>query len=82
MPTGRVLIDRPGSGEVADEVRRRLAALGRTEFDLTTALDGWAGIENLEERMVPGRIDPLVLDHLRALTPDITERAATPGGQA
>ena len=72
----------PLEGDLADEVRRRLAALGRTEFDVTTALDGWAGIENLEERMVPGRIDPLVLDHLRALTPDITERAATPGGQA
>ena len=38
----------------------------------TTALDAalaaWAGVENLEERMVPGRIDPLVLAHLRTAT--------------
>jgi hypothetical protein len=53
---------------VADEVRRRLGTLGHSEFDLGTALEGWAGIENLEERMVPGRIDPLVLDHLRTMT--------------
>ncbi len=58
----------PLEGEVADEVRRRLATLGHREFDLGTALEGWAGIENLEERLVAGRIDPLVLDHLRALT--------------
>ncbi len=67
----------PLEGDVADEVRRRLTTLGHTDFYLTTALEGWAGIENLEERMVPGRIDPLVLDHLRALTGD-----GTPGGQA
>ncbi|MDA8436804.1 MAG: DUF1028 domain-containing protein [Actinomycetales bacterium] len=58
----------PLEGDVADEVRRRLAALGHTEFDVAAALEGWAGIENLEERMVPGRIDLLVLDHLRTLT--------------
>jgi hypothetical protein len=28
-------------------------------------LADWAGVENLEERLVPGRIDPLVLEHLR-----------------
>ena len=38
---------------------------------LDDALAGWAGVENLEERMVPGKIDPLVLAHLRAgLQPD------------
>ena len=58
----------PLQGEVADEVRGRLELLGRSESDLAVALEGWAGIENLEERMVAGRIDPLVLDHLRALT--------------
>jgi len=25
----------------------------------------WIGTENFEERDVPGKIDPLVLDHLR-----------------
>jgi uncharacterized Ntn-hydrolase superfamily protein len=74
------------TGELADEVRARLAALGHTAEGrgsapdeapanapdealggaLDVALASWAGIENLEERMVPGSIDPLVLDHLRA----------------
>jgi uncharacterized Ntn-hydrolase superfamily protein len=49
-------------GEVADEVRR---LLGTDTSDLDAALADWAGVENLEERMVPGAIDPLVLEHLR-----------------
>jgi len=58
----------PLEGELADEVRQRLAARGHTnEADLDAALADWAGIENLEERVVAGRIDPLVLAHLRAL---------------
>ncbi|WP_155373187.1 DUF1028 domain-containing protein [Catellatospora vulcania] len=51
---------------LADEVHTLLAARGHTSSDLDAALSGWAGIENLEERMVPGHIDPLVLAHLRA----------------
>ncbi|MEU8074119.1 DUF1028 domain-containing protein [Catellatospora citrea] len=50
---------------VADEVRALLAARGHAQSDLDVALSDWAGIENLEERMVPGHIDPLVLTHLR-----------------
>lgn len=50
---------------VADEVRALLTARGHTASDLDTALSDWAGIENLEERLVPGSIDPLVLTHLR-----------------
>ena len=60
------------TGVVADEVRERLAALGHTgeptPDGLDAALASWAGIENLEERMVPGRIDPLVLTQLRKLS--------------
>jgi uncharacterized Ntn-hydrolase superfamily protein len=56
-------------GEVAEEVRRRLVALGHqggsTPEGLDAALADWAGIENLEERIVAGRIDPLVLAYLR-----------------
>ena len=52
-------------GDLAAEVRTRLAGLGHAG-ELDTALADWAGIENLEERMVPGRIDPLVLAHLRS----------------
>ena len=46
-------------GELADEVARRLEELG------FASLEDWAGVENYEERMVPGRIDPLVLAKLR-----------------
>lgn len=55
--------------ELADEVAGRLTALGhRPDLGgLDAALADWAGIENLEERMVPGHIDPLVLAHLRRL---------------
>jgi uncharacterized Ntn-hydrolase superfamily protein len=57
------------SGELADEVRRRLADVGHVDDDLDAALAGWAGIENYEERLVPGKIDPLVLSKLRAASP-------------
>jgi uncharacterized Ntn-hydrolase superfamily protein len=56
----------PLSGEVASEVRALLAAVDETDADLDKALASWAGIENLEERLVAGAIDPLVLDQLRA----------------
>jgi uncharacterized Ntn-hydrolase superfamily protein len=59
------------TGELADEVRQRLRGLGHEGATTAAGLDGaiadWAGIENLEERIVPGRIDPLVLAHLRGL---------------
>jgi len=62
----RLYFDRPDpdsllplEGELADEVDLRLRALG---YD---TLDDWAGVENYEERMVPGSIDPLVLAKLR-----------------
>jgi uncharacterized Ntn-hydrolase superfamily protein len=52
--------------ELASELRKRLAALGYDE-ELENALAAWAGTENLEER-VRGvdRIDPVVLEQLRA----------------
>jgi len=56
----------PLVGALAEEVRTRLASAGFTDPDLDTALSGWAGVENLEERLVAGRIDPRVLEHLRA----------------
>lgn len=58
----------PLDGDVADEVRTRLANLGHSNPDLDTALADWAGIENYEERLMPGRIDPVVLQQLRAKT--------------
>jgi uncharacterized Ntn-hydrolase superfamily protein len=59
----------PLEGDLAEEVRRRLAALGHRADDLDTALADWAGIENYEERMVPGKIDPVVLEQLRVKPP-------------
>lgn len=53
------------TGDLAAEVADRLARLGHTGAD---ALADWAGVENFEERLVPGRIDPLVLGQLRAAT--------------
>src|SRR6266568_1125397 len=53
------------TGELADEVAGRLDRLGYRDADLDTALAAWAGVENLEERLLPGRIDPSVLKHLR-----------------
>ncbi|BCY12399.1 DUF1028 domain-containing protein [Actinoplanes sp. L3-i22] len=55
----------PLHGPLADEVRTRLTELGERDADLDAALASWAGIENLEMRIVPGAIDPLVLAHLR-----------------
>jgi uncharacterized Ntn-hydrolase superfamily protein len=65
----RLYFDRPDpgtllplEGELADEVDLRVRSLG---FD---TLDDWAGVENYEERLVDGQIDPLVLSQLRAAT--------------
>lgn len=58
----------PLDGALADEVRERLGSLGHTADNLDAALVDWAGIENLEERMVTGKIDPLVLQVLREKT--------------
>jgi uncharacterized Ntn-hydrolase superfamily protein len=60
------------AGPLADEVRAHLAALGYPAADaspdaLDAALASWAGVENLEERLVPARLDPVVLEHLRGL---------------
>lgn len=52
----------PLEGELAVEVADRLARLGYP------TIDDWAGVENYEERMVPGSIDVLVLDKLREAT--------------
>jgi uncharacterized Ntn-hydrolase superfamily protein len=49
----------PLEGALAEEVAAKLKALGYKD------LDDWAGVENYEERMVPGAIDVLVLAKLR-----------------
>jgi uncharacterized Ntn-hydrolase superfamily protein len=55
----------PLEGELADEVRGLLTGLGHPGLDLSVTLADYAGKENLEELMVPGRIDPRVLEFLR-----------------
>jgi uncharacterized Ntn-hydrolase superfamily protein len=53
-------------GDLAAELRERLAALGY-EGELEDALAAWAGTENFEERVRDAdRIDPIILEQLRA----------------
>lgn len=54
----------PLEGDLADEVRDRLGRLGHNAPDLDRALAAWASVENLEERMLAGKIDPVVLEML------------------
>ncbi len=49
----------PLTGDLAQEVQDRLDRLGHA------TLEDWAGVENYEERMVAGAIDPVVLAKLR-----------------
>jgi uncharacterized Ntn-hydrolase superfamily protein len=60
----------PLTGDTEAEVRALLTAAGHppgaAPAGLDEALASWAGIANLEERIVPGAIDPLVLNQLRA----------------
>jgi uncharacterized Ntn-hydrolase superfamily protein len=59
----------PLEGDLEREVA---AALERLDYSLDRygglrpALEVWIGTENFEERDVPGKIDPRVLDHLRS----------------
>ena len=73
----RLYFDRPDpatllplEGELAAEVDLRLRSLG---FD---TLEDWAGVENYEERMVDGQIDPLVLGQLRAATGSMSTKGS------
>jgi uncharacterized Ntn-hydrolase superfamily protein len=65
------------SGPLADEVGQLLAGLGFVGPP-DTALEAWAGRENLEERLVAGKIDPVVLKHLRATAPKDATSAPAP----
>jgi uncharacterized Ntn-hydrolase superfamily protein len=48
------------TGELKQEVEELVATRGHASLEM------WAGVENLENRLVPGRIDPVVLARLRA----------------
>lgn len=61
----------PLEGTLAEEVAAALAALGYP------TLEAWAGVENYEERMVDGGIDPVVLVKLREAN---LREAGTTGG--
>jgi uncharacterized Ntn-hydrolase superfamily protein len=67
-PDPNALLDLEGS--LAEEVRSLLGQRGHIAGDvsggeLDRVLASWAGMENLETRLVPGRMDPVVLAHLR-----------------
>jgi uncharacterized Ntn-hydrolase superfamily protein len=58
----------PLEGELAERVGAALAAVGydpAAKGGLAAALDEWSGVENFEERMVPGKLDPVVWGILR-----------------
>ena len=56
----------PLEGSLAVEVAARLETLGYpTGAGLVEALDTWASTENFEERLVPGKLDPVILEQLR-----------------
>jgi uncharacterized Ntn-hydrolase superfamily protein len=58
----------PLEGDVAAEVAVSLDKLGYPTdrgARLVEALDSWAGVENFEERLVPGKLDPVLLEQLR-----------------
>jgi uncharacterized Ntn-hydrolase superfamily protein len=58
------------TGEVAARLSVALDTLGWTDPDLQSALIACAGVENLEERMVPDRVDPVVLSYLEQRAAD------------
>ncbi len=53
-------------GPLAEELRPLLAAAGYASGDVARDLYDWMGRENFEERWHDGRVDPVVLDQLRA----------------
>lgn len=55
----------PLDGALYDEVAEHLRRLGHLGSDAEAALADWAGIVNLENRLVPGGIDARVLAELR-----------------
>ena len=55
----------PLRGGLAEEVRARLAEVGYASGDVTRDLYDWMGRENFEERWHEGKLDPVVLGHLR-----------------
>jgi len=60
----------PLTGELAQEVSARLAALGHADPDVHAALESWSGVENYEMLLTSGGIDSRVLQALRDATPD------------
>lgn len=56
----------PLTGDVAREVAALLEAEGAAEGPLEERLAGWAGGENLEHRLLRGRIDLTLLNRLRS----------------
>ncbi|MGY2066092.1 DUF1028 domain-containing protein [Blastococcus sp. SYSU DS0619] len=58
----------PYDDALAGELRARLARTGYATGDVQRDLYDWMGRENFEERWHDGRLDPVVLAHLRATT--------------
>lgn len=68
--------DLDGALPLEGETRELVAArLGVDPADAETALESWANEENLESRVLPGRIDPTVLAVLESGADAVVERA-------
>jgi uncharacterized Ntn-hydrolase superfamily protein len=65
---------------LVEELRRRLAVTGYATGDTWRDLYDWMGRENFEERWHDGRVDPVVLDQLRAASglPEGTDWSSRP----
>lgn len=57
----------PLDGPAGERLARVLARLGYDSTDVEQGLAVVAGVENLEERLVPGHVDPVVLAYLEEL---------------
>jgi uncharacterized Ntn-hydrolase superfamily protein len=65
----------PLEGALAAQVAASLERLGYATAGgakLVEALERWAGTENFEERLVPGKLDPVVLEQLRRQAAEAT----------
>lgn len=70
--------DEAGALDLDGATRERVAArLGVEPGSAEAALESWANEENLESRLLPGRIDPTVLDVLESGVDTVLERART-----
>ncbi|MFI7065832.1 DUF1028 domain-containing protein [Kribbella sp. NPDC050124] len=69
----------PLEGDLAAEVATHLQNLGYpTAEGVADALNTWASTENFEERLIPGKLDPVILTQLRHQAAETTPTDGPP----